>query len=407
MTTPPEGVTVDTRIVIVGAGLAGARAAVALREGGHRGELTLVGDEPHAPYERPGLSKGYLQGEATAESLLVEPVGWYDEHDVRRREGVAAERLDLTAREVHLADGRALPYDSVVLATGAEPRRLDIPGAETALTLRRLEDSNALREALASASSVAIVGGGWIGLEVAAAARRAGLRTTVIERTALPLEHVLGARVATHFADLHRRHGVDLRTSTATDAISGTGPYVVHCGAELIEADLVVMGVGAAPNTGLAERAGLTVDNGIVVDEHLRTSDPHVYAVGDVANAHNTALGARLRVEHWDNAIRQGRAVAATLLGQDAPYDWQPYFYTDQFDLGMEYVGHGRAEDDVVLRGDPATGEFVAFWLREGRLTAGMNVNVWDVNDDIRALLGRVVDPIALADAGTPISDLR
>jgi 3-phenylpropionate/trans-cinnamate dioxygenase ferredoxin reductase subunit len=165
--------------------------------------------------------------------------------------------------------------------------------------------------------------------------------------------------------------------------------------------------VGAAPNTRLAEAAGLTLDDGIVVDEHLRTSDPHVYAIGDVANAHNTALGTRLRVEHWDNAIRQGRAVAATLLGQDAPYDWQPYFYTDQFDLGMEYVGHGRAEDDVVLRGDPATGEFVAFWLREGRLTAGMNVNVWDVNDDIRALLGRVVDPIALADAGTPISDLR
>lgn len=397
----------DTRIVIIGAGLAGARAAVGLRDGGHRGDVTIIGDEAHAPYERPGLSKAYLQGEATADSLLVEPAEWYDEHGVQRIEGMSAERIDLAARQVHLADGRAFPYDSLVLATGAEPRRLDIPGADTALTLRRIEDSDVLREAFASSASVAIVGGGWIGLETAAAARKAGLQTTVVERLPLPLQHVLGDRVATHFADLHRRNGVDLRTSTSTDAISGTGPYVVHCDGDVVGADVVVMGVGAAPNTRLAELAGLSLDNGIVVDELFRTGDPHVYAIGDVANAHNTALGSRLRVEHWDNAIRQGRAVARTIIGEDTPYDWQPYFYTDQFDLGMEYVGHGRAEDEVVLRGDPEGGEFVAFWLRDGRLTAGMNVNVWDVNDDIRALLGRVVDPGALADAGTPLSELR
>ncbi|MCW2797274.1 FAD-dependent oxidoreductase [Nocardioides sp.] len=397
----------DANIVIVGAGLAGARAAVGLRDGGHRGDITVVGDESHPPYERPALSKDYLQGRSTAEALLVEPVEWYDEHDVTRVEGVAAERLDVAARQVHLADGRVLPYDTLVLATGAEPRRLDIPGAELALTLRRIEDSDALRAVYASSSSVVIVGGGWIGLETAAAARNAGLETTVIERMALPLQHVLGDDMAGYFAELHRRNGVDLRTSTSTDSITGSGPFVVRAGDESFAADVVVMGVGAAPNTALAEAAGLTVDNGIQVDALFRTSNPDVYAIGDVANARNTALSTSLRVEHWDNAIRQGRAVAQTILGRDSPFDWQPYFYSDQFDLGMEYVGHGSATDDVVLRGGLSGGDFIAFWLREGRLTAGMNVNVWDVNEDIRALIGRVIDPGALADPKIPLTDLR
>lgn len=393
-------------IVIVGAGLAGAKAAGALREGGHQGVITLIGDESHPPYERPPLSKTYLQGSSTAEALLVEPSEWYDKHGVTRIEGVAAGRIDLAAKQVQLADDRVLAYDTLVLATGAEPRRLDIPGADLAVTLRRIEDSDALRAAYSSATSVIIVGGGWIGLETAAAARGAGLETTVIERLPLPLQQVLGDELATYFAELHRRNGVDLHTSTSTESISGTGPFVVRCGDESFTADLVVMGVGAAPNTALAETAGLAVDNGITVDELLRTSDPAVYAIGDVANARNTALRSSLRVEHWDNAIRQGRAVAQTILGQDTPYDWQPYFYTDQFDLGMEYVGHGGAADDVVLRGELAGGEFIAFWLRDGRLTAGMNVNVWDVSDDIRALIGRTVDRDVLANPRIPLTDL-
>jgi 3-phenylpropionate/trans-cinnamate dioxygenase ferredoxin reductase subunit len=392
-------------IVIVGAGQAGGKAAVALRQEGHEGPITIVGEENHPPYERPPLSKEYLQGESAADDMLVESADWYAEHDVTLRQGVTASRIDAEAKRVHLVDGEALAYDSLLLATGASPRRLDIPGAELALTLRRIEDSDALREAYARSGSVVIIGGGWIGLETAAAARKAGLETVVLEFAPLPLGNILGDELGTYFADLHRRNGVDLRTSTAAEAIAGTGPYVVRSGGEDIAADLVVMGVGAAPNTSLAEAAGLAVDNGITVDESFRTSDPAIYAIGDVANAINTALG-RLRVEHWDNATRQGEAVAKIMLGRPVTYDWQPYFYTDQYDLGMEYVGRGSSSDSVVIRGDKASGEFIAFWLDGDRVTAGMNVNIWDVTEDIRALIGSSVDRARLADPDVPLSEV-
>ena len=398
MTTDP--------VVIIGGGLAGAKAAIGLRDGGFTGSLTIVGEESHPPYERPPLSKDYLQGESGADDMLVVPAAWYDEHDVTRVEGVAAERIDREAKTVHLADGQDLPYETLVIATGATPRLLDIPGKELALTLRRVEDSDALKKAYGEASSVIIIGGGWIGLETAAAARKAGLETTVLEREPLPLQHVLGDELATYFAELHRRNGVDVRTSVAVESISGSGPYVVSTGGGDVTADLVVMGVGAAPVTALAEQAGLDVDNGVTVDESFRTSDPAIYAVGDVANARNSARDESLRVEHWDNAIRQGEAVAKVILGQAAAYDWQPYFFSDQFDLGMEYVGRSAATDDVVIRGDKASGEFVAFWLANGRVTAGMNVNVWDVNDDLRALIGRTVDSDRLADPDVPLAEV-
>ncbi len=393
-------------IVIVGGGHAGGKAAIALRAEGHTGPITIIGEENHPPYERPPLSKEYLQGESEADAMLLEPAEWYAEHDITLLEGVTATAIDRDAKLVHLATGDPVSYDLLLLATGATPRRLDIPGAELALTLRRVEDSDALREAYARSTSVVIIGGGWIGLETAAAARKAGLDTTVLEFAALPLQNVLGDELGTYFAELHRRNGVDLRTSTEAESISGTGPYVVTAGGQDIEADLVVMGVGAAPNTGLAEAAGLEVDNGITVDESFRTSDPAIYAIGDVANAHNTGLGSRLRVEHWDNAIRQGEAVAKAMLGQSVTYDWQPYFYTDQFDLGMEYVGRGSSAHDVVIRGDKASGEFIAFWLDGDRVTAGMNVNIWDVTDDIRALIGSSVDRARLADPGVPLTEV-
>ena len=393
-------------IVIVGGGHAGGKAAIALRNEGHTGPITIVGEENHPPYERPPLSKEYLQGESEADAMLLEPADWYAEHDITLRMGIAATAIDPPAKQVRLDAGETLTYDLLLLATGATPRRLDIPGAELALTLRRVEDSDALRTAYEQSGSVVIIGGGWIGLETAAAARKAGLDTTVLEYAALPLQNVLGDELGTYFAELHRRNGVDLRTSTAAEAISGTGPYVVTSGGQDITADLVVMGVGAAPNTALAEAAGLGVDNGITVDESFRTSDPAIYAIGDVANAENTALGTRLRVEHWDNAIRQGEAVAKAMLGQPVTYDWQPYFYTDQFDLGMEYVGRGSSSNDVVIRGDKDDGEFIAFWLDGDRVTAGMNVNIWDVTEDIRALIGSSVDRARLADPGVPLTEV-
>jgi 3-phenylpropionate/trans-cinnamate dioxygenase ferredoxin reductase component len=393
-------------IVFIGAGLAAATATTALREKGHDGAITIVGDEEHPPYERPPLSKDLLMGKSTFDDAVVQTREWYDEHHVRLLTGRTAERLHPAGHHVQLDGGEVLSYDKAVLATGARPRVLDVAGAELARTLRRVEDSTGLREAFAASSSIVIIGGGWIGLETTAAARAAGLDVVVLEAAPLPLQRALGDQMAAYFADLHRGHGVDLRTSAGVDAISGTGPFAVRVGDEEIEADLVLMGVGAVPNVELAVEAGLTVDDGVVVDEFFASSDPDVLAIGDVARARNVALGAALRVEHWDNAIRQGKAVAGVLLGEETRYNWQPYFYTDQYDLGMEYVGRGDATHEVVVRGDQESGEFIAFWLDGDRLTAGMNVNVWDVNDDIRALVGRTVERGRLADADVPLTEV-
>jgi 3-phenylpropionate/trans-cinnamate dioxygenase ferredoxin reductase subunit len=391
-------------IVIVGAGLAAATASIALRENGHLGAITIVGEEKYPPYERPPLSKHFLMGKSSFEDALVEPASWYLDHDVRLLTGRAVTALDVDQHDIQLVDGALISYDKAILATGSRPRVLRIPGADLAWTLRGVEDSERLRAALASASSIVVIGGGWIGLEAAAAAREAGVDVTVLEASRLPLQRALGDEMAGYFADLHRSHGVELRTSISVDSIDGTGPFSVSAGDEEFKADLVLMGVGAVPNTELAQAAGLAVDDGVIVDEHFATSNPDILAIGDVARANNVVLDEPLRVEHWDNAIRQGRAVAKVLLGQDVAYDWQPYFYTDQYDVGMEYVGHSQPWNDVLLRGDTRSGEFVAFWLDGQKLTAGMNVNVWDVNDDIRALLGHSVDPDRLIDPDVPLS---
>ncbi|KAA1395323.1 NAD(P)/FAD-dependent oxidoreductase [Aeromicrobium ginsengisoli] len=397
-------------IVVVGAGLAAAKAVESMREAGHAGTITLIGEEPERPYERPALSKDYLQGNGSKDDLFVHPEEWYAEHDVVTRFGETATSIDRDARTVSLASGDTVPYERLLITTGSRPRTLELPGADLdgVVSLRRIGDSDRIREAYARASSVVIIGAGWIGLETAAAARAAGLPVTVLEYAPLPLGRVLGDELATYFADLHRRNGVDLRTSVEVTAITGTDGRVsgVRVGEEEIAADLVIVGVGISPNAELAAEAGLEVDNGILVDEHLRTSDPAIYAAGDVANAYNSTLGDRLRVEHWDNAIRQGQLAGRTVLGRDDTYDWQPYFYTDQFDLGMEYVGRGGAADDVVIRGDKAGGEFIAFWLDGDRVTAGMNVNVWDVNDDLRALVGSSVDRSRLAEPDVPLTEV-
>ena len=321
---------------------------------------------------------------------------------------MATSHPGLAGVEIVLASGATVPYTDLVIATGARPRLPDLPGVALAgvHTLRRLADCLALRASFRPGRRLVVIGVGWIGLEVAAAAVGAGLAVTVLEYADVPLRAALGDRMGRYFAALHRSHGVDLRTGVRVTGLEGGESVTgVRAGDDLFEADLVVVGVGASPNAELARQAGLAVDNGVVVDERLRAR-AHVYAIGDVANALNPALGLRLRVEHWDNAIRQGDLVGRLLLGEDVRYDWQPYFYSDQYDLGMEYVGRGSASDDVVLRGAEESGEFIAFWLREGTVTAAMNVNTWDVSDDLRALLGQRIDPVRLADAAIPLAAL-
>jgi 3-phenylpropionate/trans-cinnamate dioxygenase ferredoxin reductase component len=383
-------------VVVIGAGLTAAHAVETLRESGFDGSIAIVGREPHPPYERPPLTKGFLTGADPIESAFPHDSDWYDAHKIRLLGDTSAVSIDRQARTVALDTGETLHYDHLLLATGATPRVPDLPGADTAFYVRTIADSERLKEALEKGGRVAIVGGGWIGLEVAAAARGYGREVTVLEQFDLPLGHILGQDVATYLRDLHLSNGVDLRTGVSVSAITSDG---VETSAGTVPADIVVVAVGVAPDTELAAAAGLEVDNGIVVDEHLRTSDPNIYAAGDVANALNPTLGKGLRVEHWDNAIRQGKLAGRVIAGEDAAYTWQPYFFTDQFQFSMEYVGHSAPGDEVVVRGELEANEFVAYWLADGkRVTAAMNVNIWDVNDRLREIVGTEVDPGRLTD---------
>lgn len=408
MTSPKE-------IVIVGAGVAGVKAAETLRAEGFTGTVVLIGDEPNAPYERPPLSKGYLQGTQERDSVFVHPAAWFTEQDIDVRLGVGVTEVDRAAHEVVLAEGTRVPYGELLLATGSRPRRLSLPGAdlEGVRYLRTLDDADLLRADLAQAGRIAVIGGGWIGLEVAAAARSAGLEVSILEQAPLPLHRVLGPEVATVFADLHRAHGVDLRCGVSVRRLVSAGGSLAGVELDdgtLVEADLAIVGVGITPNTELAETCGLEVANGIQVDEHLRTSDPDIFAAGDVANAYHPMLRRHLRVEHAANADRQGPVAARSMLGQDASDPRLPFFYTDQYDLGMEYVGYADpgGYDLVVIRGDVTSLRFVAFWVAGGAVIAGMHVNEWDATKPIEALIvsGRQVDPKRLADPDVPIADL-
>ena len=401
--------------VIAGAGLAGAKAAETLRAEGFDGPVVLIGDETERPYERPPLSKDYLLGKAERETIYVHPESWYADNGVELRLGAPVTGIDRAAHEVALADGSRVGYARLLLATGSSPRRLTVPGADAdgVLYLRRVGDSDQIKAALATASRIAVIGAGWIGLEAAAAARAAGVEVTIFEASELPLLRVLGPEVAQVFAGLHREHGVDLRFGVQVEEIPAAGGRAA--GVRLadggqVEADAVIVGVGITPNAQLAEAAGLEVGNGIVVDAALRSSDPDIFAAGDVASAYHPLLGRHIRVEHWANALNQPQVAARAMLGQDVTYDRVPYFYTDQYDLGMEYAGYVEpgGYDQVVFRGEADRREFVAFWLSGGRVLAGMNVNVWDVNDAIQDLVrgGRPVDPARLADPGVPLDQV-
>jgi 3-phenylpropionate/trans-cinnamate dioxygenase ferredoxin reductase subunit len=401
--------------VIIGASLTGAKAAETLRDEGFGGAVVLLGDEQERPYERPPLSKGYLLGKDDKSSIYVHEEGWYAEHDVDLRLGVTATALELGARQVVLADGGTVAYDRVLLATGAAPRRLGVPGADLdgVLYLRRVGDSERLAAALRGGGQVVIVGAGWIGLEVTAAAREAGCEVTVVEPEAGALNRHLGPELGGMFADLHREHGVTFRFGESVAELRGTGGKVeaaVTSSGEALPAQLVVVGVGAVPATRLAAGAGLDVANGVIADAGLRTSAHEVFAAGDVANAFHPLYGKHIRVEHWANALNGGPAAARSMLGKGVSYDAVPYFYSDQYDLGMETAGlpEPGSYDQIVYRGDRDAREFIAFWLSGGAVVAGMNVNVWDVSDDIQALIRarRPVDPARLADPEVPLTDL-
>jgi 3-phenylpropionate/trans-cinnamate dioxygenase ferredoxin reductase subunit len=400
--------------VIVGAGLAGAKAAQELRERGFDGRVVLVGSEPERPYERPPLSKDYLRGESEREKAYVHPDSFYAEQEIELLSGSAVAAIDPGASRVLLDDNRELVYDRLLLTMGAEPRRLPIPGAdlEGIHYLRTFADADALRARLEAGSGrVAVVGAGWIGSEVAASARQRGLEVTVIDPLALPNERVFGTEVGSFYRDVHVQNGVEMLLGRGVEAFDGDGAVArvrLSDGAQ-VECDFAVVGVGVAPRIELARDGGLQLENGIAVDERLRTSAPNIYAAGDVANAWHPFYGRRIRVEHWANALNQGPAAARSMLGEDVSYERIPYFFSDQYDVGMEYSGYAESWDEVVLRGDPDAGEgFVAFWLREGRVVAGMNVNVWDVNQHVQELIrtGGLVDPRALADPGTPLDSL-
>ena len=397
--------TTDRAFVIVGASLAGAKAAETLRTEGFDGRVVLIGDEAVRPYERPPLSKDYLRGEKGFDSAAVHDENFYETNAIELRTSTAVTAFDTQRSEVTLDSGERIPYDRLLLATGSTPRRLSAPGAELAGVhyLRQLDDADALRQALMASCRVVVIGAGWIGSEVAASARQLGAEVAVIDPAAVPLERVLGPEVGAIYRDLHDEHGVKLHFGVTVESIKGsTTVEEVHLtDGTVTPADVVVVGIGVTPQVGLAQTAGLVVDNGIVVDEHLSTSAPGVYAAGDVANAYHPLYGTRVRLEHWSAALNQGPVAAMNMLGEPTVYDKVPYFFSDQYDLGMEYRGWAPVWDQVAFRGDPASRQFIAFWLLDHRVVAAMNANIWDVGDALEALLrarppvdeARLIDP--------------
>jgi 3-phenylpropionate/trans-cinnamate dioxygenase ferredoxin reductase subunit len=405
----------QTSYVVVGGGLAGAKAVEAIRAADPDGAITLVGAETRRPYERPELSKGVISGKKSPEDLFVHDEGWYAEHSVDLVLGQRATGLDRERQVVTLADGRELPYDRLLLATGATPRKLNVPGADLPGVhyLRTAEDANALVAAIGAGSSVVVVGGGWIGLEIAAGAREKGLDVTVVEPQPSPLYGVMGPEVGELWAQLHRSHGVDVRTGLQVNAIQesdGRANSVLLSNGQIISADFVVVGVGASPNLELAESAGLAADGAVPVEARLRTRDQNIWAAGDIALAQNAWAGRALRVEHWANAKNQGAFAGRSMAGAEDEWAEPPYFYTDQYDAGMEYWGWADPRmDTVALRGRPADGSYVVAWLsQDGHVDAAMHVNRWDDADAVKALVQAKValDVARFADTGVPLTEL-
>jgi 3-phenylpropionate/trans-cinnamate dioxygenase ferredoxin reductase subunit len=402
----------ETTHVIIGGGLAGAKAAEALRSEGSDGRIVLVGAEDERPYERPPLSKAYLRGEAVREAARVHSESFYDDNAIELRLGLAVEAVDRDARTAVLADGERIRFDTLLLATGSEPRRLTLPGAELPGIhyLRSLPDADALRDSFRHANRLVVIGGGWIGAEVAASARQLGLEVAIVEPAPVLLERALGRTLGGFYGELHREEGVDLHTGIAPWRFEGgqrVERVVLH-NDQTLDCDVVLVGIGAMPRTELATQAGLLVENGVLTTTALETSASGIFAAGDVASAIHPFYNRRLRVEHWANALNQPGAAARSMLGKPIVYDRLPYFFSDQYDVGMEFVGDAVGSDDLVVRGDSGERELVAFWLAAGRVVASMAVNVWDVIEDAKRLITSraVVERDRLADPSIPLDTL-
>lgn len=399
--------------VIVGAGQAGAEVASSLRQQGYDGRIVLFGEEPQLPYRRPPLSKAYLAGAATAESLTIKPQAAYQQANIELHLGTRVARIERDRKQVLLADGRAQPYDQLVLATGGAPRRLPLPGAEAAnvLYLRTQRDADAIRAEMQPGRRLVIVGGGYIGLEVAAAAVKQGLRVTVLESAPRVLVRVTAPEMSAFYERVHREAGVDVRTGVTLQQFeqqAGRVRAVVLADGTRIEADLVLVGIGLIPHMALARDAGLEVGDGIVVDALGRSSDPDILAVGDCANQANAWLGRSVRLESVPNANEQARIAAATICGRQNPNRSVPWFWSDQYDLKLQMVGLAQGYEQVALRGDPATRSFCAFYLREGQVIAADAVNRAPEFLVAKTLVAERVraDAAQLADESAPLKTL-
>ena len=398
--------------VIVGAGIAGGTAAETLRKQGFDGDIHLVGAEPYRPYDRPPLSKEFLSGAKEEEKLFFKPEDFYAEQSIELHLGTEATAPDPTGRTVTLANGDSLRFDKLLLATGSRVRTIPISGSnlEGVHYLRTIGDSRAIAQSMSGASRVVIVGAGFIGSEVAAVCKTAGLEVTVLEIQPQPMAHILGEEMGAIYANLHTSRGIDLRLRESISEIRGNAraEQVVTDHGNAIDCDFVVIGVGITPDTSLAESAGLQVDGGILINELCQTSHPDIYAAGDVANWYHPGLGHQLRVEHWDNALNQGAAAAKAMLGSPEPYSPTLYFWSDQYDLNIQYLGHATQWDEIAVRGNPADEKFTAFYLKDGSIHGALVVNNFRDIRPTRTLIGQKtqVSAASLSDESTNLKQL-
>ncbi len=397
-------------MVIIGAGHAAGQAAASLRQEKYEGPITIIGDEPHIPYQRPPLSKQYLSGEQGLDRVYLRPQKFYDDKDITLKLGVSATAIDPAARTVSLDNGESVDYDKLIISTGSRPRKLNIEGSELGGIhyLRTIADVDAIRAEMSAGKNLVITGGGYIGLEVASVGIEQGMQVRVLEMEARILQRVTTPQMSEYYHNLHTSRGVHIHTGTGVTGFAGDGQVSkVLCGdAGEFDADLVVVGIGIIPNVELAQAAGLECDNGIVVDDHCRTSDPNIYAAGDCTNHPNPLLNRRLRLESVPNAMEQARVCASNMLGGDKVYASIPWFWSDQYELKLQMVGFSADGNESVLRGDMAQNTFAVFYLHDGEVVAADAVNSPKEFMVCKQLVGKKVDPALLADADADLKEL-